>query len=154
MFNVTEIEKKWKKKWNHPSRKITAWHKLIPTQCQVALDYKLFIACQTLLGSCGFLGCFWASKLRQKYITEMGHEQLYLWLILYSGDIAVSEKTSHKLVNINSNGDLWRAYTKSNIDLWDQNFVDGKYVIAYQFNPRLNPKVKNMLPKVNIFGSD
>ena len=57
-------------------------------------------------------------------------------------------------MNINSNGGLWRAYTKSNIDLWDRNFVNGKYIIAYQFNPNLDQKVQNMLPKVNIFGPD
>ena len=57
-------------------------------------------------------------------------------------------------MNINSNGDLWRAYTKSNIDLWDENFISGKYIIAYQFNPTLDPIVQNMLPKVNIFGHD
>ena len=53
-----------------------------------------------------------------------------------------------------SDADIWRTYTKSNIDRWDQNFVNGKYVIAYEFNPSLHPKVKNMLPKVNIFGSN
>ena len=57
-------------------------------------------------------------------------------------------------MNINSSGDLWRAYTKSNIDLWDQNFVNGKYIIAYKFNPTLEQKVQNMLPKVKIFGPD
>ena len=57
-------------------------------------------------------------------------------------------------MNINLNGDLWRAFTKSNIDLWDENFVNGKYIIAYQFNPTLDQEVQNMLPKVNIFGSN
>ena len=57
MFNVTEIGKN-EKKLNNPSRKVTAGHKLISTRCQVALDYKLSIACQTLMGSRGFLGCF------------------------------------------------------------------------------------------------
>ena len=57
MFNVTEIGQNWSK-WNNPSRKITAGHKLIPTRRQVALDYKLCIKCQTLLGLHGFL---WAT---------------------------------------------------------------------------------------------
>ena len=52
-----------------------------------------------------------------------------------------------------SNTDLWRAYTKSNIDRWNENFVNGKYIIAYEFNPSLDSNVLNMLPKVNNFGS-
>ena len=44
MFNVTEIGKKW----NNPSRKITARHKMIPTRRQVALDFNFSIACDML----------------------------------------------------------------------------------------------------------
>ena len=56
-------------------------------------------------------------------------------------------------ISYDSNTDLWRTYTKSNIDRWNENFVNGKYVIAYEFNPSLDPNVLNMLPKVNNFGS-
>ena len=34
------------------------------------------------------------------------------------------------------------------IDLWHQNFVNGEYVIAYEFNYGLNSEIKSMLPKV------
>ena len=47
-----------------------------------------------------------------------------------------------------SNVDIWGAYPKSKIDLWDQNFVNGKYIIAYELNPYLHEKLKSMLPKV------
>ena len=53
-------------------------------------------------------------------------------------------------ISYDSNTDLWRAYTKSNIDLWNRNFVNGKYIIAYEFDPNLHPKLQDMLPKVNI----
>ena len=57
-------------------------------------------------------------------------------------------------ISYDSNEDLWRAYTRSNIDLWNQNFVNGKYIIAYEFNPSLHQKLQNMLPKVNISDPD
>ena len=56
-------------------------------------------------------------------------------------------------ISYDSDADLWRAYTKSKIDLWDQNFINDKYIIAYEVNPGLDPKVQDMLPKVNISGS-
>ena len=56
--NVTEIGKNWEKNEIIRPEKNTAGHKLIPTRCKVALDYKLSLACQTLLGSGGFLSCF------------------------------------------------------------------------------------------------
>ena len=67
-----------------------------------------------------------------------------------SGDIAVSEQTFHKLMNISddSNAALSKAYSKSNLDLWDQNFVNGKYIIAFELNPNLHDKIRSMLPKV------
>ena len=55
-------------------------------------------------------------------------------------------------ISYDSDADLWRAYTKSKIDFWDKNFINGKYIIAYEFNPGLDPKLQDMLPKVNIFG--
>ena len=42
---------------------------------------------------------------------------------------------------------LWQAYTNSK-HLWDQNIVDGEYIIAYEFDPYLHQKLKSMLPKV------
>ena len=53
-------------------------------------------------------------------------------------------------ISYDSNTDLWRAYTKSNIDRWNQTFVNGKYIIAYEFDPGLHPKLQDMLPKVKI----
>ena len=44
---------------------------------------------------------------------------------------------------------LWRAYPDSKVDLWDQNFVNGKYVIAYEIDTSLHPMLQNMLPKVS-----
>ena len=73
-------------------------------------------------------------------------------LTKYSGDIAVSRKTAHKLMKISgdSNTAMWGAYPDSRVDLWDQNVVNGEYVIAYEINPGLDHKVQNMLPKVGI----
>ena len=67
-----------------------------------------------------------------------------------SGDIAVSEKTMNKLMktSYNSNSGLWRAYPDSQVDLWDQNFVNGEYVIAYEFKPGLHRDVQSLLPTV------
>ena len=67
-----------------------------------------------------------------------------------SGDIAVSDKTFHKMMETsdNSNATLWKAYPDSRVDLWDQNFINGEYVIAYELNPGLHPKLQSMLPNV------
>ena len=46
------------------------------------------------------------------------------------------------------NGAIWKAYPKSNVDLWDQNVVNGEYIIAYVLNPGLDYKLQDMLPKV------
>ena len=67
----------------------------------------------------------------------------------YSGDIAVSEKTVPILMKTNNDSNaIWRAYPDSRVDLWDQNFVNGEYIISYEFNPSLHQKLKSMLPKV------
>ena len=67
----------------------------------------------------------------------------------YSGDIAASEKTIPILMKTsNDSNAIWRAYPDSKVDLWDQNFVNNEYVIAYEFNPSLHQKLKSMLPKV------
>ena len=67
-----------------------------------------------------------------------------------SGDIAVSGKTVSKLLKTSGdqNAALWNAYPDSEVDLWDQNIVNGEYIIAYEMNLGLDPKLKNMLPKV------
>ena len=41
-----------------------------------------------------------------------------------------------------------QAFPDSTVQLWDQNFVNGEYIIAYEINPGLHHKVKTMLPKV------
>ena len=69
---------------------------------------------------------------------------------LNSGDIAVSRKTVHKLMKIsgNSNTAMVNAFSNTEMDLWDQNVVNGEFVIAYVINPGLDQKLQNMLPKV------
>lgn len=47
-----------------------------------------------------------------------------------------------------SNAAIWEGYSGSKIDLWDKNFNNGEYVIAYKLNPGLHPKIKSMLPEV------
>ena len=47
-----------------------------------------------------------------------------------------------------SNAALWRAYPDTKVDFWDENFVDGEYIIAYEMGPDLHPDLKGMLPKV------
>ena len=42
------------------------------------------------------------------------------------------------------------AYSKSNFDLWDQNFVNGQYIIAFEFSPQLHYKIRKMLPQVGL----
>ena len=64
---------------------------------------------------------------------------------LYSGDIVVSENTVHKFLDTNDG--LWRAYSNSE-DLWDQNFVNGEYIIAYEINPSLDQNLISKLPTV------
>ena len=56
-------------------------------------------------------------------------------------------------ISYDSNSNLWRSYTKSNIDRWNRNFFNGEYIIAYEFNSNLDSNVLNMLPKVNNFDS-
>ena len=47
-----------------------------------------------------------------------------------------------------SNTAMWNAYPDSEVDLWDQNVVNGEFVIAYEINPGLDHKLQNMLPEV------
>ena len=51
--------------------------------------------------------------------------------------------------NNDSNAAIWRAYPDSQVDLWDQNFVNGEYIISYEFDPSLHQKLKTMLPNVS-----
>ena len=70
----------------------------------------------------------------------------------HSGDIAVSRKTVHKLMKTDgdSNTAMWGAYADSRVDLWDQNVVNGEYIIAYEINIGLDRQLQNLLPKVRL----
>jgi len=70
---------------------------------------------------------------------------------LHSGDIAVSGNTVHKFTKMSndSNAAILKAYPDSKVDLWDQNLLNGEYVIAYEFSPGLDRKLQKMLPKVS-----
>ena len=52
-------------------------------------------------------------------------------------------------LNGDSNKAIWKAYPDSKVDLWDQNVVNGEFVIAYQISQGLDHKLQDMLPKVN-----
>ena len=43
----------------------------------------------------------------------------------------------------------FNAYPDSSADLWDQNIVNGEYIIAYELNPGLDRKIHDMLPEVS-----
>ena len=45
---------------------------------------------------------------------------------------------------------MWNAYPESGIDLWDQNVINGEYVIAYEINPWLDHKLQSLLPQVGL----
>ena len=68
-----------------------------------------------------------------------------------SGDIAVSARTVDTLMMTSDDsnpGLMNRAFPDSTIQLWNQNPVNGKYVIAYELDPGLHNKLKTVLPKV------
>ena len=71
--------------------------------------------------------------------------------VIHSGDIAVSARTVDTLM-ITSNdlnlGLMNRAFPDSTIQLWNQKPVNGKYVIAYEFDPGLDHELTTLLPKV------
>ena len=52
-------------------------------------------------------------------------------------------------VNDDSNSMLWKAFPDSTVDLWNENFVNGQYIIAFEFAYDLDDKVKGLLPKVS-----
>ena len=64
----------------------------------------------------------------------------------------MSRKTVHKLMKTDgdSNTAMWGAYADSRVDLWDQNVVNGEYIIAYEINPGLDRQLQNLLPKVGL----
>ena len=43
---------------------------------------------------------------------------------------------------------LSRAYQSTEAKLWDQNVVNGEYVISYELDYSLDQDLQNMLPKV------
>ena len=49
-----------------------------------------------------------------------------------------------------SNTAMWKAYPDSEVDLWNETVVNGKYVIAYEINPGLDHKLQSLLPKVGL----
>ena len=77
--------------------------------------------------------------------------------MIYSGDIAVSARTVDTLMITSDDSNLELgihgqkpngAFIDSTIQLWNQNPVNGKYVIAYELDPGLHDKLKTKLPKV------
>ena len=65
--------------------------------------------------------------------------------------MAVSARTVNTLMITSNDSNLGlmnRAFPDSTVQLWNQNPVDGKYVIAYELDPGLYHKLKTMLPKV------
>ena len=72
-------------------------------------------------------------------------------LKMNSGDIAVSRKNVQKLVNISSDvhANFSNAFPTTTSNLWNQNIVNGKYIIAYKLNRGLDYKLQSMLPKVS-----
>ena len=71
--------------------------------------------------------------------------------VIRSGDIAVSARTVDTLMITSDDpnpGLMNRAFPDSTIQLWNQNPVNGKYVIAYELDPGLDEKLKTKLPKV------
>ena len=70
--------------------------------------------------------------------------------MIHSGDIAVSGRTIDTLMitSDDSNQRLNRAFQDSTVQLWNENLVNGKYVIAYELDPELDDELKTLLPKV------
>ena len=47
-----------------------------------------------------------------------------------------------------SSAPLFRAYQSTEAKLWDENIVNGEYIIAYELDYSLHQDLKNVLPKV------
>ena len=62
----------------------------------------------------------------------------------------MSGKTVQKLLETSNdpNAAIWQAYPDTMVDLWDQNIVNNKYIIAYVINKGLDRKLQSMLPEV------
>ena len=43
-----------------------------------------------------------------------------------------------------------QAFPDSTVQLWDQNFVNGEYIIAFELGPQLHYKIRRMLPLVGL----
>ena len=67
-----------------------------------------------------------------------------------SGDVVLSEKTMTKMMqtSYHENTPLLRAYPDVKVDLWNQTFINGKYVIEYELDPSLHQTLQKLLPKV------
>ena len=63
----------------------------------------------------------------------------------------MSEYTFNKLImtSDDSNSAIMKGYPMPEAELWDENFVNGEYVIAYELSSGLHRAVQSMLPKVN-----
>ena len=61
----------------------------------------------------------------------------------------MSKNTVHKFLNTsnNFNDEHWKAYSNTK-NLWDQNFVNGEYIIAYELDASLDQKLIDLLPTV------
>ena len=71
--------------------------------------------------------------------------------VINSGDIAVSARTVDKLMITSDDPNaalMNQAFLDTTVQLWDQNVVNGEYVIAYELDPGLHDKLKTMLPEV------
>ena len=55
-------------------------------------------------------------------------------------------------ISDDSNTAMWGAFPdlRPGVDLWDQNVVNGEFVIAYEINSGLDYKLQNMLPEVGL----
>ena len=84
-------------------------------------------------------------------LSSVNENFYFTSLFSFLGDISVSRKTIPKLLktSMNSNNGRLKSFPDSEVDLWDQNIVNGQYVIAYEMNGGLDPDFIDMLPKVS-----
>ena len=61
----------------------------------------------------------------------------------------VSRQTFQTLLetNGNFNGSASLAFTNSSLDIWNQNVVNGKYIVSYEIYDGLDDLLKSMIPK-------
>ena len=75
-------------------------------------------------------------------------KQVFFYILTkqtHSGDVAVSSFSFNRMIK--TSDERLMAYPTRN-PYWDQNFVNGEYIIAYRFGPFLNQAVRNGLPEV------